>query len=293
MSALHDDALHEVPSLVADFKLKEFHKAENESVQYCRHVLSKLCVVTPILIMPGCLEKFSLCLCVPDSNSLNNEVKEIALMEICCSDINNTEQFAQFLCATKYAIDNLIKVERCVFRVEPWEGYKANYSFNERVHMIGSTVCKFYDTKYHTGSPNFDVIRQIDENDNYLPGLKLDNLTDDGRFLYLQYNHIVSKSFQYCLEFLPIMETLDKLHHKDLVHSDVWHENLVCSATSKLLDFDLCDKVGNLYPSTYNYQNIEERHWDAKNGNPRCKSHDQYSILYVIKKSDIILSEDP
>ena len=50
VSALHDDALHEVPSLVADFKLKEFHKAENESVQYCRHVLSKLCVVTPILI---------------------------------------------------------------------------------------------------------------------------------------------------------------------------------------------------------------------------------------------------
>jgi len=67
----------------------------------------------------------------------------------------------------------------------------------------------------------------------------------------------------------------------------------VCSlTTSKLLDFDLCDKVGENYPSTYNHMGIGERHLTAMREKPRCISHDQYSILYIIKTNeDIVLSD--
>jgi len=166
--------------LVADFKLKDFEKSENESVQYYKHVLSKICVVTPILIMPGCSKKLSLCLCVPVSNSLNGEVKEIALIEICCCETNNTQCFAQFLCATKYAIDHLNEVERYEFCVEPLKGHKAIYSYSEHVYLIESTVYKLYNTIEHTSSPNYDVIKGIHE--NYLPDLNLLRLTDDSHF---------------------------------------------------------------------------------------------------------------
>ena len=46
------------------------------------------------------------------------------------------------------------------------------------------------------------------------------------------------------------------------------------------------------YPDTYNHEGIEERHPNAQRGKPRCTSHDQYSIIYIIKHSDIPLMEE-
>ena len=103
MSSLKDGAIYDVPLLVADFKLTDFEKAENESVQYCRHVLNKLSVANPILSMPSSKDKFTLCLCIPISTSLE-EATNIALIEICSCKTTDVTCFAHFLHATKYTI---------------------------------------------------------------------------------------------------------------------------------------------------------------------------------------------
>ena len=56
-------------------------------------------------------------------------------------------------------------------------------------------------------------------------------------------------------------------------------------------DFDLSDRVDVAYPSTYDHQDIKERHPNEKRNQPRCTSHDQYSIIHIIRTS-ILLPED-
>jgi len=89
---------------------------------------------------------------------------------------------------------------------------------------------------------------------------------------------------------MPIMEALDQLHYKCLVHSDVRNENLVYSEDSKLIYFDLCDYVDVPYPETYNCSGIDACHPFAVSEEPRKIIHDQYAILYVIKESDLIFT---
>ena len=79
-----------------------------------------------------------------------------------------------------------------------------------------------------------------------------------------------------------------------IVHSDVRKENLLrlsVKVDSKLLGFDLSDRVDVAYPSTYDHQDIKERHPNEKRDQPRCTSHDQYSIIQIIRTS-ILLPED-
>lgn len=81
------------------------------------------------------------------------------------------------------------------------------------------------------------------------------------------------------------IESLIKLHENSVVHSDIRKDNLVCSSPLKLFDFDLADEVGKPYLITYNHVGIDECHPDAKASKRRCKSHDQYSLLRIIRTS--------
>lgn len=104
----------------------------------------------------------------------------------------------------------------------------------------------------------------------------------------LTYDRIEGCCFKSLAVFKTIITALDKLHANNIFHSDVRKENMLCPPAgleSNLLDFDLAGTVGENYPSTYNHEGIKECHPNAKSGNPRCRSHDQYSMIYVIRTS--------
>jgi len=82
-------------------------------------------------------------------------------------------------------------------------------------------------------------------------------------------------------DFKPIAETLDKLHHKGYVHSDIWMENLLFpKEDAKIIDFDLVNKNGGQYPDEYN-SSVHDCHKEAKKGSPR---HDCYSFIYILQR---------
>ena len=269
------------PTLVADFKLENYEEALHQSFSYCFHIYKDLGFVMPILVMPGTIKKFSLILCIPSQSS--KEPKNIVCIEICKEVLTaDMDKLAKMFHAMRYAVHHISDVKKGWFGVEPLRGVELKYPLNRRVFCATDTkvwkVFKFYDETSDVGEPNEDIISSFQP----LPNLQLHHLSSDKRFLCLQYDYITEKSFTCLNDFGPIISTLDKLHKNDLVYSDVRQQNIVCSSPSVLLDFDLCDKVGHPYPETYYHDGIDERHPDALKGAPRCKHHDQYSLISII-----------
>jgi len=256
------------PKLVADFKVDDYGHALHESFSYCFHVYRNLGSLIPILVMPGTTEKFSLILCFP-SQSSKGATDNIVYIEI-RKEVSTTNQneLTKMFRAMRYAVQHIGEVEKGVFGV-----VKLVYPLNRRVFCsIDWKVFKFYDNTRDSGKPNEDIILSFQP----LCNLQLLGLSSDKRFLCLQYDYIIEKSFTCLDDFSPIISTLDELHERNLVHSDIRLQNMVCSSPSKLLDFDLCDKDGVPYPSTYNHEHIYERHPGARRNAPRLKHHDQY-----------------
>ena len=51
---------------------------------------------------------------------------------------------------------------------------------------------------------------------------------------------------------MDVLKALDHLHDQNIVHSDIQLANIVFTQdTSYLIDFDLADKEGILYPGIY------------------------------------------
>ena len=154
------------------------------------------------------------------------------------------------------------------------------------IYLCVGEVFKLFDSlKAPYAKPNVDIIKRILHED-YLPGIKEKNLTDDGNYKCLMYKYLPDRdSDKISLDdFKPIMETLDKLHENHYVHSDVRLPNMVFaenSQSSKLIDFDLMDKVGVVYPDEYN-ADMPERHRNAQPNMPREIIHDRYSLIKVI-----------
>ena len=115
--------------------------------------------------------------------------------------------------------------------------------------------------------------------------MEVKKLTEDERCLLMKYDYIKVKKENITLaDYRPIMQALDQLHANDYVHSDVRFDNIViCSdGQSKVIDFDLAEKVGVPYPDGYN-STLRERHPDATAGSPRQICHDRYSLMYIIR----------
>ena len=112
----------------------------------------------------------------------------------------------------------------------------------------------------------------------------------------LQYPYLCGSHTPQTIEHLrAIILKLDKLHRDGLVHSDIRSENLIfCTdnVSAHIIDFDLADSEGKEYPVEYVSSNIPERHTDACSGSMREKSHDRYSLHYVLtRKSQFKLND--
>ena len=215
-------------------------------------------------------------------------------------DNTSDDKFAKFFHTLKNAVDFLPKVscESQSFQVDPLhnETIQTIQTLplkSPNVYCKGDKVYKLFDTiTEYWAKPNVDIIKRL--LNDYLPDLEVHKLTDDQRFLCLTYKFIADsdRSNLSYKKFLPIMKVLDTLHKNDYVHSDVRFQNMVFPSNScaKLIDFDLLDKVGTLYPLGYN--TFDECHSSARPSKPRQICHDRYSLAHVITSKVQLTSEE-
>lgn len=84
-----------------------------------------------------------------------------------------------------------------------------------------------------------------------------DNLTVEelipGKLCVQQYSYIEGDhKSRNISSFLGVCNSLKKLHEKKFVHSDVRINNIIFSSeTSRLIDYDLAQAEGTLYPANY------------------------------------------
>jgi len=198
---------------------------------------------------------------------------------------NQSENFAKFFHALKFAVNEVIKIPQSRFQVEPFRGIQLKEVLKSpNVYKHNGLVYKFIDT-YKGIKANNDLVEQVLGGD-YLLGMKAEELLPSRlRYQLLTYQHILAavNKTMYCLkDFRPVAVALQKLHNALHVHSDVRMANIVFTedGNTKLIDFDLTDKINTEYPRGYN--NFPERHPDAKELHPRLIVHDRYSLIYLI-----------
>ena len=247
--------------------------------------------------MPCSKTDLSLSLCWPINQ------KYLAVINIC--KVDNSHKFANFFHAVKYALTNFTFC--CSpFAVEPIQNFVLKAPLTHGKPLTSEREKSQVNLYVHKGKPdvvfklfdtltisyaklNGNIIKDILHED-YLPCIKEINLTNGGHYKCSTYNYILARnpSEEISLnDFKSIMGTLDTLHSKGYMHSDELFRNVVfCenSNESKLIDFDLMDKVDVPYPFYYNdeLQGSEGCHCDAKGGRPRKIVHDRYSLVEVI-----------
>ena len=150
---------------------------------------------------------------------------------------------------------------------------------------------KLYDENI---KPQIHIIKETDQ--DYLPGMQPVVLSvADKTLVLLKYKFIPQKDVRSLrlIDFKPILETLDKLHGLNYVHSDIRIENIVFpeNASAKLIDFDLAGKVDERYPNGYN-KSLECRHPEAQQDYPRKKCHDRFSIIIIIKQQQFAKEDE-
>ena len=84
--------------------------------------------------------------------------------------------------------------------------------------------------------------------------------------------------------YKDIAKAIDNLHRNNIVHSEVRFQNMIFveGCTGKLIGFDQAEEVDVPYPNNYNHD-FDERHRDAKIGEPRKKIHDKYSFWKILQ----------
>ena len=109
----------------------------------------------------------------------------------------------------------------------------------------------------------------------------------DGRYKYLKYEYIEGNhSMLHISQFAMLLEDLQKIHDKRLVHSDIREVNIVFHSNgkaAKLIDFDLAASCGTPYPDNYRNDKIYERHPQAIGGYAREYCHDRYSLSKIME----------
>ena len=84
-----------------------------------------------------------------------------------------------------------------------------------------------------------------------------------------------------------LLTTLERIHSKGFVHGDIRLPNILFCPNeidAFIIDFNLANKEGTFYPSTYNHNRIPERHPIALANRRRLKEHDLYSISFLLGK---------
>ena len=272
------------PLLVYDFKKQNMRTSATESLGYCEVVISNMKYLQPLFIMPCTQTDVALSLCWPKKLTEKSK-KQFALINICEGKVS-----ANYFNAIKHAVDTF-SFPACYFEIQPIEGTKVQKNLvknKDNIYLADGKVYKLYDTdKKPYAKPNVMVIEEV-LGKTYLSGIKEISLSKDGRFQCLQYDYIEARrtSDLSIDDFRPIMKTLDILHDKGYVHSDVRYCNMVFPANgteAKLIDFDLMARVDEPYPKCYNNNSeIPERHRGAAPNKPRKKLHDRHSMIFII-----------
>ena len=267
--------------LATDFKKEDedYGIAEVESFGYCLDILHHSRSFNPILAIPGTTKKFALFICFPIGGAQTN----LASIKIGEADVHDTRQMNHFFSALKYAVKRITSINyREAFVVEPKEGIQLRFALNQSksVFLRCGEVYKLYNENVFT--PKIEVMNIIEH--DYIPMQKV-TLSRDEVLTYYKSEFIAQKEQKnlQLTDFQPIIKALQKLHDAGYVHSDVRLVNLLfpLDDEAKLIDFDLADKVGTLYPDGYN--NVLYRHPDAMQGKPRHVNHDRYSLICIIK----------
>ena len=265
------------PLLVYDFKKQNMETSGTESLGYCEVVISNMKYVQPLFIMPCTQTDVALSLCWPKKSG------KFAQINIC-----EGKASANYFKAVKYAV-NSFDFPSCHFEIQPIQGTKLEDQLvksRDNIYRAGGKVYKLYDTfDKPYAKPNKMVIEEL-LGKTYLSGIKETRLSKDGRFQCLQYDYIEAGNTSDLSidDFRPIMKTLDTLHERGYVHSDVRYCNMVFPANrteAKLIDFDLLAQVDEPYPEFYNDE-LPERHREAAPNKLRKILHDRHSMIFII-----------
>ena len=127
-----------------------------------------------------------------------------------------------------------------------------------RLHVLRGQgfVYKLFDTEIK--KPKVDIAKLV------LHEAKVENLSADGRYCLLKYQHREENGSPNQKAFGQILSQLHKIHEIGYVHSDIREENIVFGKEEAwIIDFDLASKEDERYPYGYNHRTIKERHPDA------------------------------
>ena len=274
------DGLPSLPILVSDFKKedKDYDTALNESIGYFQVVVSAARLYVPMLVMPCTPNQLSLFLCWPTDNRNHATIRIL----------EKVEPNEKFFSALKFAVEKVNGVggSNQRFQVEPIQGVALiEVLKSPNVYKLNNHVYKLFDTNYST-KVNNDLVEKI-LGKNYLSEMAVQQLTRKGCYCLLTYQYILPASGVRTLDdFKPVAVALQKLHDAKYVHSDVRMANIVFTddGNSKLIDFDLTDKIDTLYPKGYN-DDFPERHPEANERGVRKIVHDRFSFIYLIRIS--------
>lgn len=276
------------PSLVSDMNLDKLDEAKVETTAYSVTLMQEDMSPRLQLALPFTTKSAALQVhltgqkCLHSSTIVEGPLHEMA-----------------FLCTLYVGVHSLLR--RPIRQAEPFSiatPLRSTTLVNISLSSISrvflskqqSRVYKFYDSLKHCGEPNVELINQLgDDGQPYLPDVRLEDITRDGRIQCLSYRYIQSDTKMSMQHFATIIQILHKIHDQGLVHCDIRETNLIFGNDGKgwIIDFDLVRKEGENYPPEYNHEHIAERHKDAKRMLSAHKAHDRHSLSEIMMRANM------
>ena len=271
------------PILQSDVKLNDFITADRESSLYSINGVSVRhnCQTWPVLLgIPGTPTYVELQIHVPVDRKMWKIV-------ICKGSPHDEAVLCTLYAAVHYLCNAPIETRAPLESPMPFKYYstlpKGRRAFR---NTMTNTVHKAYDTNDDTFKPNYELLKAVK-----LPGVELENLTTDGRFVQLKYQYLEGDHKPTALkQFAGVIKALHKVHEEGYVHGDIRCENMIFSKTSDasyLIDFDLArPERHGFYPDGYNH--LSMRHVDACASQPMKKEHDRFSLWKIMMSTDFV-----
>jgi hypothetical protein len=177
---------------------------------------------------------------------------------------------------------------------EGWSSFPCALDCPTNVVLTASHVYKFYrDGTLRTPNASlFDKISQI-------PAVVHEFPTPSCPFVkckilvypFLTGLHAPSMAILPIRSVVHVAQQLQLLHQDGYAHGDIRGGNVVfaeyADAESAIIDFDLARRVGSeeaFYPREYTVDGLGDgmRHWDAQPGKPMHRSHDVFSLHFIL-----------
>ena len=266
------------PVLVSDVKLNELDVAKKETTLYSAESLDAK--TFPVLqAIPGTLVKTALQVHVfVDGN--------ILIIPVIESDIDDRALLCSLYAAIQYICCHPLstKPQDHPMPFKKWECVPlCDNDKREECRVFcrsdKRTVYKLFDTVFDCNSyPNFDLLQKLQ-----LGGLDKQNLTTDERCVMIQYDYIEGDhNPQRLRQFAGVCRKLHKVHTEGYIHGDIREANIIFNdSESDLIDFDLAQGVGGIYPLGYNHFDV--RHQDARGGIEMKREHDRHALAKIME----------